>query len=214
MQNKKVVLISVAVLLALFFVAGYVFQNKQSQGYKDASNQKAEVFQRPYSVVVGNEDAKVQLVEFFDPACGTCAQFHPYVKEIMKENEGKIKLVLRYAPFHQNSDYAVKMLEGARQQGLFMDTLEFMFATQNYWIKHHVVQPKQLWALLANVKGLDMEKLGSFMSNDKTADERIAQDLQDAQTLKADKTPSYFVNGKPLQEFGLENLKNLINSEL
>lgn len=214
MQNKKVVLVSIVALLALFFVAGYFYKNKQSQEYANISKKQALVFQRPYSVVVGNKDAELQLVEFFDPACGTCAQFHPYVKEIMKEHEGKIKLVLRYAPFHQNSNYAVKMLEGAREQGLFMDTLEFMFATQNYWIKHHVVQPKQLWALLGNVKGLDMEKMAEFMNNNKTADERIAQDLKDAELLKADKTPSYFVNGKPLQEFGLDNLKKLINSEL
>lgn len=215
MQNKKVVIISVLALLVVFFGAAYSFKNSQSKQIEENSqNQNKEVFQRPYSVVIGNKDAKVQLVEFFDPACGTCAQFHPYVKEIMKDNKGKIKLVLRYAPFHENSNYAVKMLEGAREQGLFMDALEFMFATQSYWIKHHVVQPKQLWALLANVKGLDMEKLASFMNENKTADERIAQDLKDAQTLKADKTPSYFVNGKPLQEFGLENLKKLINSEL
>lgn len=214
MQNKKIVLISVVVLLAIFLVVAYIYQNKQSQVYEGISKKQAEVFQRPYSVVVGNKDAKVQLVEFFDPACGTCAYYHPLVKNIMKQNEGKIKLVLRYAAFHPNSDYAVKILEGTREQGLFMDTLEFMFATQSYWIKNHIVQPKQLWALLANVKGLDMEKLGSFMSSNKIADQRIAQDLEDAKTLNADKTPSYFVNGKPLQEFGLENLKKLINSEL
>jgi len=214
MQNKKVVLVSIVALLALFFVAGYVYKNNQSSKYEQMSKEQALLFQRPYSVVIGNKDAKVQLVEFFDPACGTCAQFHPYVKEIMKEHEGKIKLVLRYAPFHQNSDYAVKMLEGAREQGLFKESLEFMFATQAYWIKHHVVNPKQLWALLGNVKGLDMEKMAEFMNKNKTADERIAQDLKDAEVLKADKTPSYFVNGKPLQEFGLENLKKLINSEL
>ncbi|NVJ52664.1 MAG: thioredoxin domain-containing protein [Campylobacteraceae bacterium] len=214
MQNKKVVLVSIVALLALFFVAGYVYKNKQSEEYKNISKNQALVFQRPYSIVIGNKDAKLQLVEFFDPACGTCAYFHPHVKEIMKEHEGKIKLVLRYAPFHQNSNYAVKMLEGAREQGMFMDTLEFMFATQTYWIKNHTVQPKQLWALLTNVKGLDMEKMAEFMNNNKTADERIAQDLKDAEALKADKTPSYFVNGKPLQEFGLENLKKLINSEL
>ena len=50
--------------------------------------------------------------------------------------------------------------------------------------------------------------------NSKKADEIVKQDLADAQTLGANKTPSYFVNGKPLLEFGLENLKKLIKSEL
>ncbi|MFY9074217.1 thioredoxin domain-containing protein [Malaciobacter mytili] len=124
-----------------------------------------------------------------------------------------MKLVLRYAPFHQNSDYAVMMLEAARDQDLFMETLELMFDTQNYWVKHHVVDAKELWSLLGSIGGLDMKRMAEFINN-KKADVIIAQDLQDSKTLGANKTPSYFVNGKPLQVFGLENLKKLINSEL
>ena len=59
------------------------------------SEKQALPFERVNSFTIGNVNAKVQLVEFFDPACETCAQFHPYVKDIMKQNEGKIKLVLR-----------------------------------------------------------------------------------------------------------------------
>jgi len=213
MQNKKVVLVSIVVLLAIFIGGGYAYKNSQSLEISQMSKEQAEVFQRPYSMVIGNKDAKVQLVEFIDPACGACADFHFRVKKLMKEKEGDIKLVLRYAPFHQNSNYAVKMLEGARDQGLFMETLTYMFGTQGSWIDNHVVNPQKLWRVLANVKGLDMEKLGIFMNNPK-ADEIIRQDLADAETLKADKTPSFYVNGKPLQVFGWQNLVDLIESEL
>ena len=213
MQNKKVVLISIISLIVLFVGGGYLYKSNETKKYEAMSKEQAKLFQRDYSLVVGNKDAKVQLVEFFDPACETCAQFHPLVKDIMKKNEGQIKLVLRYAPFHKNSFYAVKMLEGAREQGKFMETLEFMFSTQKYWVKHHEVQFNTLWKMLFNVKGLDMEKLAKFMQ-DKKADAKIQQDLKDAETLGATKTPSYFVNGKPLQIFGLEPLIELINSEL
>jgi protein-disulfide isomerase len=213
MQNKKSVFISIIVLIAIFIGAGIYYKNSQSEKMVTMSKEQAQVFQRPYSFVIGNENAKVQLVEFFDPACETCAIFHPKVKQLMKENEGKIKLVLRYAPFHENSNYAVKMLEGAREQGLFMETLEFMFSTQGYWIHGHTVDPQKLWGMLSNIKGLDLEKLNKFM-NDPKADEIIRQDLADAKTLKATKTPGYFVNGKPLQTFGWDNLVALINSEL
>ncbi len=213
MQNKKVVLVSIVILIAIFIGGAYTYKNSQSEKLSKMSKEQAELFQRPYSLVIGNKDAKVQLVEFFDPACGTCADFHFRVKKLMKEKEGDIKLVLRYAPFHQNSNYAVKMLEGAREQGLFMETLTFMFGTQVNWIDHHVVNPQKLWRILSQVKGLDMEKLGKFM-NDPKADEIIRQDLADADTLKADKTPAFFVNGKPLQTFGWQNLVDLIESEL
>lgn len=213
MQNKKTVLISIVVLIGLFVGGGMFYKNQQTAEMEAIAKEQASVLQRDHSVVVGNKDAKVQLVEFFDPACGTCAQFHPIVKDIMKQNEGKIKLVLRYAPFHQNSNYAVKMLLGAKEQGLFMETLEFMFATQRYWIRNHVVQPQQLYRMLPNVKGLDMEKLGAYM-NKPDGDKIIEQDLADAEKLKADKTPAYYVNGKPLVTFGVDPLKDLINSAL
>ena len=213
MQNKKLVLLSTIAVIVIFLVVGYIYKNKESEKFIKMSEEQSSLFQRDYSFVIGNKDAKVQLVEFFDPACETCALFHPHVKEIMKKNEGKIKLVLRYAPYHKDSDYAVMILEGAREQGLFIDVLDFIFDTQNYWVKHHQVNIKDLWDILPNVKGLDMQKLKEFIES-KKADAIIKQDLEDAKTLGANKTPSYFVNGKPLQEFGLENLKKLIDSEL
>lgn len=213
MQNKKALIIVLIVLVAIFFGASYFYKKNESAKLETMSKEKALLFQRDYSLVIGNKDAKVQLVEFFDPACGTCAQFHYYVKDILKENKGNVKLVLRYAPFHQNSIYAVKMLEGAKKQGLFMETLEFMFKTQDYWIKGHVVDANKLWSYLPNVKGLDMKKL-SLSMEDKSIDAMIKQDLEDAKALNATKTPAYYVNGKPLQNFGLDSLKALIKEAL
>ncbi len=213
MQNKKMVLFTVIGLIVLFVAGTFMYQANETKKYEELAAQKAKLFQRDYSIVIGNKDAKVQLVEFFDPACETCAQFHPYVKDIMKKNEGNIKLVLRYAPFHKGSDMAVKMLLAANEQGKFMDVLEFMFYTQRYWTQHHEVKPQILWRILPKVKGLDMEKMSKSMNNPEF-DKIITQELADAKELGASKTPSYFVNGKPLQTFGLDNLVQLINSEL
>ena len=213
MKNKNLVLVSIVVMLAVFFSAGYLYNKSQTEKSVALSKEQALLFQRPYSYVEGEADSKVQIVEFFDPACETCAQFHPYIKDILDENYGEVKLVLRYAPFHKNSNYAVKMLEGAREQGKFMEVLEFMFATQKYWTQHHGVKVNILWEMLKKVDGLDMEKLAIYMNNPK-GDEIIKQDLEDAKKLGVTKTPGYIVNGKPLQNFGLENLKDLIKSEL
>lgn len=212
MQNKKIVLVSIVVLIVAFFGGSYFYKGSQSQKMQNIAKEQSSLLKRPYSLEIGNKDAKVELVEFFDPACGTCALFHPKVKGLMKKYDGQIKLVLRYAPFHQNSNYAVKMLEGARAQGKFMEALELMFDTQRYWVQNHVVNPQMLWRILPKA-GLDMEALGKFM-NESESDEIIKQDLADAAALKADKTPSYFVNGKPLQVFGWDNLVKLVESEL
>ncbi|WP_320033735.1 thioredoxin domain-containing protein [Halarcobacter sp.] len=213
MQNKKMVVFSIVILLVAFFAGGAYYKNLQSENKVKMTKEQAQTLKRPYSLVIGNKDAKVQLVEFFDPACGACAYFYPKVKKLMEDKKGDIQLVLRYAPFHKNANYAVKMLEGAREQGLFEETLEFMFKTQSSWVEHHVVNPQKLWSILANVEGLDMELLGEFMNSTK-ANDIIKQDIEDTKTLKIDKTPSYFVNGEPLVDFGWDNLVKLIDSHL
>ena len=212
MKKQKIVIFTAIGMILFFMLAGYFYKNQQSAEYANMAKENASVFQRDYSMTIGNKDAKVHLVEFFDPACETCGDFYPLVKNIMKKNEGKIRLTLRYAPFHEGSDYVVKMLESARKQGKYWETLEMMFATQEYWTSNHKANPQVLWQFFPNL-GLDIDQMVIDMKNPEL-DKIIAQDLADAKKLGANKTPSYFVNGKPLQKFGYEQLKDLIYSEL
>lgn len=213
MQNKKSIVLSLFIVIGIFILGAYFYKDSQSKKVENSIKKESERLQRDYSMVIGPKDAKVTLVEFFDPACGTCAQFHFYVKDIMKKHKNDIKLVLRYAPFHQNSNYAVKMLEAAKEQNLFLPTLEFMLTTQSKWIDNHVVNPRKLWSLLPNIQGIDMNRLASSMDNI-MLDKIIQQDIEDGEALNVRKTPTYFVNGKMLQVFGLDNLIKLIESEL
>jgi protein-disulfide isomerase len=212
MKKQKLVIFTAIGLIAFFMISGVLYKNYKQNEFASKAKTNSELFERPYSWSIGNKDAKVHLVEFFDPACETCAQFYPLVKDIMKKNEGKIRLTLRYAPYHNGSDYVVKMLEAARMQGKFTQTLEMMFATQKYWASHHNPNPQILWQFLPKV-GLDIDRLIVDIKSPEL-EKIVQQDLADAKKLGANKTPSYFVNGKPLQRFGYEQLKDLINSEL
>lgn len=213
MQNKNLIIVSVVVLLGLFFGGGYFYKQNQAEKSVELAKNESNLFQRDYSFVLGKENAKVQIVEFFDPACGTCASFYHPVKKILKDYYGDVKLVMRYAPFHENSNHAVKMLHGAKEQGKFLEVLETMYASQKYWIDHHVVDVDKLWQIISQVEGLDIEKLADYIKSSK-GDEIVKQDLDDVKKLNITKTPSFFVNGKPLQIFGLKNLEDLVESEL
>ncbi len=107
------------VLIAIFAVTSLYYKNQQSQMYDFMAQNNASTFVRDHSPTLGSDDAKVYLVEFTDPACETCAAFSPFVKQMLKENEGKLKLVIRYAPFHTGADYFVKILEAAKKQGKY-----------------------------------------------------------------------------------------------
>jgi protein-disulfide isomerase len=204
-------------ITCLVLVLSFVFGNKyykdqQVQKYGFMATENAELFVRDHSQTLGSDDAKVYLVEFMDPACETCAAFAPFIKQIMATNPGKIKLVIRYAPFHDGADNFVKILEAARMQGKYWETLDVMFKTQNIWASHHNYQPERLWEVLPRA-GVDIEQIKQDM-HDPAIAKIIEQDMADLKALNVQKTPGYFVNGKPLQTFGYQQLHDLIQSEL
>lgn len=211
---KKIVIfgISCLVLVVVFVFAGSYYKKQQVEKIGFLAQENASIFVRDYSQTLGSDDAKVYLIEFMDPACETCAAFYPFVKQIMAANPGKIKLVLRYAPFHEGADYFVKILEAAKKQGKYWETLEVMYKSQPYWAIHHKPQPDKIWQFLP-MAGVDVERIKQDM-NDPAITKLIEQDLADAKTLNVQKTPGFLVNGKPLQEFGHQQLQELINSEL
>jgi len=207
------IVIATAILfVVLFIVTATIYNNQKDKELSSASLENIEHIQRDYSPIIGPLDAKVTIVEFFDPACGTCSAFYPFVKQLMKDNPGKVNLVLRYLPLHQNSDVIVSILEAARIQNRFWETLERAYETRDLWIEHHVSRPKKLWQQLGGL-GLDMVKLNNDVQSAEIA-RRIKLDILDAQQLNVTKTPGFFVNGKPLVHFGYQQLQQLVESEI
>jgi protein-disulfide isomerase len=200
------------VLIVAFVFGSSYYKEKQAERIGFMAQENAALFVREHSQTLGSQDAKVYLVEFMDPACETCAAFSPFVKQIVINNPGKIKLVLRYAPFHDGADYFVKILEAAKKQGKYWEALNVMYKSQPYWASHHNPQPEKIWQFLPKA-GVDVAQIRKDM-NDPAIAKIIDQDMADAKTLNVRKTPGFFVNGKPLRTFGSKQLLQLIQSEL
>ena len=130
----------------------------------------------------------------------------------MSDNPGKIKLVVRYLPLHKGSDYVVKLLEASRLQNKFWETLEAIYKFQPAWASHRNPQPKKLWSLLKD-SGLNLSKARKDMQSQRI-EQRLQQDIADAQLLEVTKTPGFFVNGKPLVRFGERQLLKLVEAEI
>jgi len=212
MKKQHIALLGGAGLVLVFVVAGYLYKSQRAEKIGVMAQASAPPLVRDYSQSIGPADARVVVVEFFDPGCETCRVFAPHVKDLLASHAGKIRLVLRYAPFHQGADTMVKILEAARRQGKFWETLQVMFDTQPYWASHHQPQPEKIWQFLPSA-GLDLEEIRSDM-NDPRIMEIIHQDMADATVLGVHRTPEFFVNGKPLPSFGFPQLKALVDAEV
>lgn len=214
MKNQKLIVGLVAVVVLIgFFAAAFFYNQSQNAKYGFLAEENAETFVRPHSPTMGPEDAKVYLVEYLDPECESCRAFYPPVKQIMKDFEGQIRLVVRYIPYHGNSKFVIAILEAARKQNKFWETIEVTFRTQPQWGDHHNPRPERIWGFLKEVDGLDIARLKEDMK-DPSIQKVIETDIKDAQTLGVRGTPSFFVNGKKLEQFGVEPLRAMIKAEL
>ncbi|WP_373974297.1 thioredoxin domain-containing protein [Chitinibacter sp. SCUT-21] len=212
-MKQKTIFISAAVVLVALFIGGTLLfkQNQQAQVVEQVQvNQQA--LMRMHSPIMGAQNAKVTIVEFLDPACEACAAFYPFVKDIMAKNPEQIRLVVRYAPLHQGADQVVAALEAARKQGKYWEALETLLSTQAQWAINHQADVNRTLPILAQL-GLDMTQLQADMQSP-AVQAIVQQDIADAQALGVNKTPSYYVNGQPLQSFGYQQLENLINQAL
>lgn len=211
-MNKQIIALLVAVLVIGVVAATFLSNGDKPQPPQDEAPTREAALASEHSPTLGDENAKVHIVEFLDPACETCAVFFPMVKQWMSEVPGQIRLSVRHVAFHAGSEYPVKVLEASRKQDKYWETLEALLASQRQWTQHHTVLPDQIMPAIAGV-GLDMDQLLADMDSMDVM-LRIEQDKKDAIILKVSKTPDYFVNGRPLPSFGAQPLANLIREEL
>ena len=212
MKSKWLVVGALGVV-ALAFVAGIaIYQDRSARQAAAAVQAGSDALVRPHPPVFGNPQAAVTIVEFFDPSCETCRAFYPVVKGIVNASFGQVRLVLRYAPLHQGSERAVQILEAARLQGKYWPALERALADQPRWAAHGNPQPELIWESIADT-GLDMAKARADAGSPAIAD-ALRQDIADMKALQVRATPGFFVNGRPLTDFGEAQLRALVKEEL
>jgi len=212
MKKNHIVIIAIIVMGLIFAAAAYFYNAQQLKSKNQLAQQYANALIPAHAIKKGDPNAKVTIVEFLDPACHTCKQFHTIIKDLLKKYPNKINLVVRYAPLHPGSDQMIAILEAVRKQGQFWNVLEVMFETQQFWTINHVAKPELFWRYLKGY-GFDIDRIKQDMRDPAIA-KIIQQDLADGQLLGATKTPTFFVNGKPLPSFGYKQFMNLVHSEL
>jgi protein-disulfide isomerase len=211
-MNKKWMVVLTLVVVVVAFAAGVaIYRDRTGQQVAQDLQSNSQSLVRAHSPVFGNPDAKVTIVEFFDPACETCRAFYPIVKGIVASSFGEVRLVVRYAPLHAGSDVAIKILEAARKQGKYWEAVEKTLADQPRWADHHNPKPDLIWESIGGI-GLDMTRARAD-AQALELDDLIVQDVVDMRALKVDKTPGFFVNGRPLEDFGVKQLQTLIEQE-
>ncbi len=144
----------------------------------------------------GNKDAAITIVEFADFQCPHCKVASEEAARFMTEHAEQARLVYRHMPINP-SGISRKVAAGsvcADQQGKFWEYHDLAFAQQDK------LNDKSALGLATELK-LDEAAFKTCLEDPKTA-EAITASVEEATALGISGTPSFFVNGKPLDLHG------------
>lgn len=149
----------------------------------------------------GRPDAPIRVIEFSDFGCGYCRKFHVETFPTLAEEfiePGKV--VWKYVPFvlgmFPNAVEAANAGECAGEQGRFAAVRDRLFEEQAEWRK--AGDPFEVFYEYAEEEGLDAARFRACVEEGWMAD-RVRRSVQAGHRLGVRGTPTFVVNGFPLQ---------------
>ncbi|HLE48937.1 MAG TPA: thioredoxin domain-containing protein [Patescibacteria group bacterium] len=164
--------------------------------------------------VRGNQDAQVTIIEYGDFECPACAIFSELVNDVYEKYKDKAKFTFRHFPLPQHTKAMIgsRAAEAAGRQGKFWDMHDFLFSHQEEWVKDSNSKDKVYE--YARQMGLDMDKFDRDYNSDEVKN-KIEADSNGGYQLRVNATPTFFVNGKKLDNIrGREDFYQVVEKEL
>ncbi len=152
-------------------------------------------------LTLGPPDAKVTVVEYASMTCGHCAHFANDVWPEFKKkyvDTGKVYYVFREFPL-DNLAAAASMLARCTGKDKTFPLIEVLFAKQADWAFGEGNPVPKLFEF-AKQAGFTQESFDKCLTDQKLLDEVTAQRTRASDVFGVSATPTFFINGKRLQE--------------
>ena len=140
------------------------------------------------------------IVEYSDFQCPACAARYPLVKEFLASSTN-VKFVYRHFPLsqHFNAKKAAIAAEAAGLQGKFWEMHDMLFDEQSDWSQ--IVNPTAKFVGYAKEIGLDTVKFESDLASGDLR-LKVDRDMESGEQNKIGSTPTFFVQGVQIEQFG------------
>lgn len=152
-------------------------------------------------LTLGPADAKVTVVEYASMTCPHCAHFETDVFENFKKkyiDTGKVRFVYREFPL-DNLAAAVSMLARCAGGDKTFPLIQTFYAKQAEWAFTQGNPVPKLFDI-AKQAGFTQESFDKCLTDQKLLDQITAQRTRASDTFGVNATPTFFINGKKLQE--------------
>jgi len=207
-MSKQFWAVIIVVILALAGIYAMTGKNTPNSHTSSASV-------GPTAHIQGQGTKGVTLVEYGDFQCAACAQYYPTVKAVQAKYGDAIRFQFRNFPLvnnHQNAFAAARAAEAAGLQNKFWGMYDALYSNQSQWSTSS--NPSQLFDQYASRLQLDAAKFKQAYTS-KQVNDLINADTIAGTKLNVPGTPTYFLDGKPIQVVNtVEAFSKVIDAEI
>ena len=147
---------------------------------------------------IGDPNAPNVVVEYASMSCPHCAEFHAKLLPEIKSkyvDTGKARFIFREFPLDKPAAFAFMVARCSGKDGYFQ-MVDALFKTLESWAIEGDPLPKL--SEVAQQYGLSKEQFDQCVEDQKLFDNIVAVRKRASEEFKVNSTPSFFVNGKPL----------------
>jgi protein-disulfide isomerase len=213
-QNKILMTIGAIIITFILLFGVYKLTNQPVQtDFPEINKIKTD------DHIMWSKDKKNILVEYSDFQCPACKEFHTVFRQMETSNNPdlditkKITLVFRHYPLiqiHNNAENAAYATEAANKQGKFFEMSDLLFNKQTEW--ENLSDSKSYFTDLAKQLNLNLNQFNKDLNLQSTKD-RIQEDLSSGDKAGINSTPTFFLNGKKLDNIqSLDDFKKTLRN--
>ena len=151
--------------------------------------------------VIGNEDAKITIIEYASLSCSHCADFHTNTLETLKKeyiDTGKVKMVFRDYPFNYPALLGSMVLRCIPENYRY-DYMNALFKLQLDWVnKKNKKTIQELYKIMQS-GGMTKDEYDACIYNTELENEILKGVMEAQNQFNIKSTPSFIINGKLIE---------------
>ncbi len=151
--------------------------------------------------VIGNEDAKITIIEYASLSCSHCADFHVNTLETLKKeyiDTGKVRMVFRDYPFNYPALLGSMVLRCIPENYRY-DYMNALFKLQPDWVnKKNKKTIQELYKIMQS-GGMTKEVYDACIYNTELENEILEGVMEAQNQFNIKSTPSFIINGKLIE---------------
>lgn len=187
--------LSILAAIAIIFIGIFVL----SSGSDNNKSNNSKSGNQPTSHIEGQGKKGVTLIEYGDYQCPICGIYYQPLKQIYAQFSEDIYFQFRNLPLvsvHPNAFSAARAAEAAGMQNKYWQMHDKLYENQETWSGSN--NPLSIFKQYAQQLGLDANKFSSDYASSQVNDAINADLAAFTKTGKTEATPTFFLDGKSL----------------